>query len=395
MRKKQSAPLLLLRDGRKALLQRVQLNDRHIQEEDLQQLIAAHPEVLPVDDLDPTFAPLFSLGREVPTDAGFIDNLLMSPEGRITVVEAKLWRNPQATREVVAQVLDYAKSLRLWDYETLEDALARAKDSPVSAETSLYSVMANLGAGDERDFVDAVQRTLSTGRFLLLVVGDGIRENIERLVGSLHTAPDLLFSFGLIELHIFEDELFGGRIVLPQVLAQTTEIVRAVVKIEPGATEAVSITLDQEQPSGRSTAKRRLSEEEFFESVEGGETEAVYRDLVDRAASLGAEPHPGTAYLSLRLRDPAESGQDFTLFFLAPNGSVGFGWFPGQLTRAGYPAEIAWQMLEEIAGLYAGVEVKANEALSRNLTAAEVGKHIDRFMGAVGRAIVAVKEAGR
>jgi hypothetical protein len=50
-------------------------------EEWIQELIAANPETLPIDDIDPVFCPLICIGREVETDAGYIDNLYISPEG--------------------------------------------------------------------------------------------------------------------------------------------------------------------------------------------------------------------------------------------------------------------------------------------------------------------------
>jgi RecB family endonuclease NucS len=77
----------------------------------LQALLADHPEVLPVEDIDPSFAPPRTVGREVQTAAGPIDVLFVSPAGLVTIVETKLWRNPEARREVVGQILDYAKEL--------------------------------------------------------------------------------------------------------------------------------------------------------------------------------------------------------------------------------------------------------------------------------------------
>ena len=75
-------------------------------------------------------APIVSLGREIPTAAGPIDNLFLSRNGYLVVVETKLWSNPEARRQVVAQLLDYAAQLRKWRYSNL-DAIARrgARDS--------------------------------------------------------------------------------------------------------------------------------------------------------------------------------------------------------------------------------------------------------------------------
>ena len=57
------------------------------------------------------FSPPRTVGREVLTAAGLIDVLYVSPAGLVTIVETKLWRNPEARREVVGQILDYAKEL--------------------------------------------------------------------------------------------------------------------------------------------------------------------------------------------------------------------------------------------------------------------------------------------
>lgn len=74
----------------------------------IQKLIHENASILPIAGIGSGFAPAISNGREVSTNAGFIDNLLILPEVYITIVETNLWRNPQARREVVGQILDYA-----------------------------------------------------------------------------------------------------------------------------------------------------------------------------------------------------------------------------------------------------------------------------------------------
>jgi len=74
----------------------------------LQSLIHQHPEILPVESFDETYAPAIPVGREISTSSGYIDNLYVSPSGAITAVETKLWTNPERHRTVVAQIIDYA-----------------------------------------------------------------------------------------------------------------------------------------------------------------------------------------------------------------------------------------------------------------------------------------------
>ena len=112
-------------------LRRIRLKDKEFSEAYLQEMLHACPELLPIDELDADFGPLVSLGREIDN----IDNLFIAPSGRITIVETKLWRNPQATREVLAQILDYATRVSNWSYETLE-MKCRSAQSPAPIETT-------------------------------------------------------------------------------------------------------------------------------------------------------------------------------------------------------------------------------------------------------------------
>ena len=90
------------------------------QEKWLQELIHRHPDILPVAEIEPVFYPLVPIGREVPVTAGYIDNLFISAQGYPVIVETKLWRNPEARRNVLAQLIDYAASISDWTYEKLD-----------------------------------------------------------------------------------------------------------------------------------------------------------------------------------------------------------------------------------------------------------------------------------
>ena len=72
----------------------------------LQSLLFETPEILPVGEFDQAFAPPTPLCRELPTAAGPIDLVYMSEQGRLSIVECKLWRNPEARREVMTQTAE-------------------------------------------------------------------------------------------------------------------------------------------------------------------------------------------------------------------------------------------------------------------------------------------------
>ena len=92
----------------------------------LQELLVSSPQLLPVSSLRPDVGELICIGREVPTrNSGTMDNLYLSTGGYIVLVETKLWRNPEARRAVVSQVLDYVKDLATRDFEWLNTVWKR------------------------------------------------------------------------------------------------------------------------------------------------------------------------------------------------------------------------------------------------------------------------------
>lgn len=194
----------------------------------LRDLIFRHPTAVPVDEIDPSFGPLIPVCTELntriagPADAFFINSL-----GMPTLVECKLWRNPEARREVIGQILDYARVLRKWTYNDLQREAARA------LKVQGFDLAEHVRAHgftelDEAAFVDNVTRNLATGRILLLILGDGIREGVEAIADYIQGTTGLHFTFGLVDTRVF-DAGQGRMIVQPRVLAKTKIIERPII----------------------------------------------------------------------------------------------------------------------------------------------------------------------
>ena len=134
-------PILISGTSSGVLLQRVPLTGSAgsgaYDEDWLQKLLFSHPEAIPVAEINDTFSGLIPICRELATPAGPIDILYATRSGRIAVLEAKLWRNPEARRKVICQILDYAKELSHWTYETASSAGSDSRSSlPNGAMTS-------------------------------------------------------------------------------------------------------------------------------------------------------------------------------------------------------------------------------------------------------------------
>ncbi len=160
----------------------------------LQAIIDRSPEVLPIDEFYPDATRLCSLGCEIPVpigqDLGYIDNLLVTDDGHLVLVETKLARNPEALRKVVAQVLQYAMAIGSLGLLQLEQACRRTSVQGrklQDGETIAIRVRetgSSMGSGEDiaDDFEDRLTKNLQRAEVLVLVVADGIPASAERLI---------------------------------------------------------------------------------------------------------------------------------------------------------------------------------------------------------------------
>ena len=313
------APVVFGESGEPVTLQRVSHNDRTFTENFIQDLVSRHPDVLPAVELDETKSPLVPIGREVATDVGPIDALFVSPSGGITIVEAKLWRNPESRREVVGQIIDYAQNLSTWSYERLDQTCRQAMGASLWDLVSAQDEDRSLGA--EASFVDAVSRNLRDGRFLLLVVGDGIREEVERMASYVQSSPQLQFHLALVELRIFESTPGGMHVVVPSVVARTAEVTRAVVTVDVAeeASVAVSVSVPNDDAP---RSRQRLSEDEFLGQFLDADYRSAVNELFQFATERGLVVSIGDRAASLRV--PIEAASPLTIAWLNPPETVGW-----------------------------------------------------------------------
>lgn len=289
-----------------ALLERVPLagTNERFSEAWLQRLIFDHPELLPISEIEPAFGPLHRLCRELPTPVGPLDLLFTNPFGLLTLVECKLWRNPEARREVVGQLLDYAKEFTRWTYSDLMEAVQRSRHTSVDP---LEQLRANTEDFDESAYIDAVTANLRRGRFLLLIVGDGIRDGVEELGRFLQLHAHLNFSFALVETAVYT--LPGNDdsrvLVQPRILCRTVEVERLVVRVEgAGIVVEPPKTPDGGGKNGAGTKRTRISEQVFYETVQAEPADvAALKEFFTKAERLGLVAEPGDNSLKLKSED--------------------------------------------------------------------------------------------
>lgn len=307
-------------------LERVRLGQGSSLDEDwLQRQLHAAPSCLPLESVERGLSsPLVSVCREFPTRHGPIDNVFMTGEGDIVIAEVKLWRNPEARRKVVAQALDYASCLFQMSYSEFEQTALRGQFAPAPRPPSLYAHLAAQGgpasadAPDEPEFIDRVSSNLRRGNIVVLVVGDGIREETEQLAATLQSHAALRFTFALIELSVFRLEGQPGYLILPRTLARTRMVERGVISLIQGQPPSVTVPTTPTAVTGSSGT---ISEDRFFAAMRARHPQSVERikELLELLGPLGAEPE---YQRSLNIKVETRFGTMLNLLIVSLDGSV-------------------------------------------------------------------------
>lgn len=222
----------------------------------LQELLFLHPSLLPINHIDESYLPLVSIGREITN----IDNLFVSPSGLLTIVETKLWRNPEAHRTVVAQILEYARTLSTWSYQKLDDSVKAYMKKRIGIEISLYEAVnkavRNLSV-NEIELQAKIQDCLTNGQFALVIVGDKVYPQATQLAETIQSAPNLQFTLGFVELSCYklEKDTTWPLIIVPNFITKTKEHIRAVVKvIYEEKIPTVQVTTPPDEPTTSRTS---------------------------------------------------------------------------------------------------------------------------------------------
>jgi hypothetical protein len=372
----------------------------------LQDYLRRYPEVLPVGDFEDSFRPLICIGRESRFGSCQIDNLYISPAGYVTLVETKLWKNAEQHREVIAQVLDYAKQLQTATYEDL-DSVCRAytleyDKKEQSLAERVASVPVEDGPVDAQELADTVTKCLATGNFKILIVGDRIHENLIDLTEYLHGVTHLRLGLSLVEIACFKpvpgstDEL----LLIPRLALRTLEVERAVVRVvlENGAEKLVSVHAAAPSPPRKGARPPSLDEEEFYEklamSIGQGEAgravSAKARAWVeDLKRELGLETEPKISRLMLKTHLPWDQETLNSVLGLTVDGYLeGNGGWANRLQKAGLPMEAVDHYCDGLAHIHTAFVFRSNDKGNLGWPKAplvEVLPHLDRIKDVLRR----------
>ena len=288
-----------------------------ISEATLQGILFRHADVLPLEEIDPAYRNPVAVCRELNTQAGIADALYLTPAGQIVLAEFKLWRNPAARREVIGQILDYARELASWDYDDLErEVRRRTSRAPFDIVSERHSELS------EPTFIDNVARRLKRGEFLLLIIGDGIREGVEDIVAHVQEHSGLRFNLALVEAAIYWQGDREQLILQPRVLAKTELVPRTILVRRTILDESDDDPVEEHEPS----------------PVED-ENERFWKAVLHEFAFDDPEPevpgHGRGASLWVRVEGSGHGGWGLSFGAFLNRGQSGIGTY--FTWRAGYP----------------------------------------------------------
>jgi hypothetical protein len=234
-------------------------------EKNLHDVLTQHPALLPDEDL--SLGQLVVVGRESSLPSGYADLVLVDDRGQLCLVEVKKAGNPD-TRQVVAQLLDYAAALwgqTLAQFEkgvvipyldTLEDNDAE------DLASHLGMVFDDPETGEERApaIVQRLEQTLETGDFTLVVAAPHVPLGVQRVLEYLNARGQRFYG---LEVSYFKGppDCFVPRLVV----------------MPPAA-----------GPSGGGATAPPIERESFLEEVPD-HVQAEVSEFLDGAQAAGAE----------------------------------------------------------------------------------------------------------
>lgn len=326
----------------------------------LQELMHRCPNILPLSEFFAGSVELVSLGREIAIEVGggkvrSLDNLFVTTDGRIVMVEAKLWRNPEALRLVVTQALEYGRVVSSMDVLQLQAAVQSAgKAGRVLQEgESIEDYVSRLNDArpligyDPARFAAQLDLNLRSGGSLLLIAGDGIHPSVERFVSWFESRVQLPFAFGLVQIGLYQDAEAGHYTAIPRTLLRTREVIRNVVEVRVHAPEGIRTEHSVSQPGPETTAPRAatkltagtptfelMTAERLIESAaeESKPAADTIRALIDGLRGLGFQEDATKTGVSFY--DPLEGTEDQPIYLFQFQASRGLRLYAGYALHA-------------------------------------------------------------
>ncbi|MDE2802651.1 MAG: hypothetical protein OXK21_07205 [Chloroflexota bacterium] len=269
-------------------------------EDELQQLLAEHPELLDGEQMRPGDPRRWILiTREQAIGGWALDHLIVDQDAVPTLVDVKRGSNTEIRRTIVGQLLEYAAhAAENWTAEELRRTFEESQARP---DEALSRLLKSDGEPDADQFWQSVATNLAARRLRLLFVADEIPDPLERVAKFLN---EQMPSIEVLAVEIKQFRGPRGQTLVPRVMGRIADI---------------------RKPGTRRPPHTRNS---FLDAFPDAADREVAERLLDGAVKAGATLTWGSSSVSIRAKCPLWGTFPITVALLTPPGAFG-GW-PGE-----------------------------------------------------------------
>ena len=353
-------------------------------EDDLQALIAAHPELLDGEQIRPDSPRrwiLVTREKGIAESPGAsrrwaVDHLMVDQDAVPTLVEVKLAENSEIRRTIVGQMLEYAAhAAATWTKEELRRSFEESsRDQGRDPDQVLGELLGPDEDADADRFWDEVARNLAANRLRLLFVADDVPDPLERVVAFLNA------QMPGIQVLAVEMKQFRG--------AQTQTLVPRV--------------LGRTASSRAAGSALRWTRERFLDDFGIEMQQQAAARLLDAARDAGATFEWGPSGVSVRAQCPRWP-QPITVAWLYPPSTSEKGWMRTRAFTFGTaildsdPDERLRAILQRWVAQFEGApfaDASSKGVQARLIDHAEAVGHIDRLTALLTDVISEIRSLG-
>lgn len=271
----------------------------------LQELIKANPDLLPVEEFGME-TPLLVIGRETALRSGAVDLVALAKSGELLIVEFKT--GPQNTdfRHALSQLVDYGSDLWGMDYDTFEQTVPVRYFGSMSCQDEKYKglkhladaveVLWDISGEDFEPLAAQIRKQLESGEFHYLLVAQRFTSTIEKSIEYMNA------------------KMSGPRFYAVELVRFANDGLNAF--------ESRTILKPAPDPPGGGP-RTKITIAEFLAEVPEGDYRQFLEELLDTCTGLKLAVQPGDRGLSIRIPF-AGARPPFSIGWLFPPDRVGW-----------------------------------------------------------------------
>ncbi len=289
--------------------------ERFSTEDDLQKLLANHPELLAGEQVRPqdprrwlVISREMGIAEKPEESTRWSLDLLLVDQDRIpTLVECKRSANTEIRRTVVGQLLEYAAyASETWTADVMRERFEAQCEEVGDDSAARLATLLQTDEVDMESFFQEVARNLDARHMRLLFVADKVPDELLRVIEFLNRAMPAI---EVLAVEIKQFRGHGGQTLVPRVMGRIA---------------------GDRKPNPRTPNYTR---ESFFSAFTNATDRKVAERLLDGAVAAGATLNWGSTSVSIRAKCPRWGRNPITVAILTPPGAQG-GWVGEELNDA-------------------------------------------------------------